>query len=268
VTISTSFAFRNRHGTCWRAKALCPLLGVSRHSADGRAEYLSLVERGHSHAHKRAMREVWTDGYSPSELDAAQERYGLRFPPDLVELLLDRRPIQGWDWRTDHDGIRRAMQHPLNGLLFDLEHNGLWWPEWGERPSSAEERAEVLTSAVDAAPRLVPLIGHRYIPEEPHKAGNPVFSVMQSDVIYYGANLAEFLDNHFGGTHCAGSTRHIPFWSEMVERIARPNVCYWWITARPFLGGRQAIPVVRSFMASWKLATDSDYSEVAISVRS
>lgn len=129
------------------------------------------------------MQERWTDGYSQDELDAAQERHGLCFPPDLMNLLLDRRPVDGWDWRADDEGIRQALSHPLDGLLFDLEHNGLWWPEWGERPPSANERAEVLTMIVGAAPRLIPLISHRYISEEPHEAGNPVFSVMQSDVI-------------------------------------------------------------------------------------
>lgn len=160
----------------------------------------------------------WTTGYTRSELDAAQERFNLRFPPDLVELLLDRRPLKGWDWRTDDAGIRRALEHPLEGLLFDVEHNGLWWPEWGEKPASADEQAEVVTAVVNAAPRLIPLIGHRYIPEEPHESGNPVFSVMQSDVIYYGANLAEYFANEFGGTYQVGSVRPIPFWSEIVER--------------------------------------------------
>jgi len=165
------------------------------------------------------MRELWTDGYTLDELDAAQERYRLRFPPDLVELLLDRRPVEGWDWRTDDAGIRRALEHPLAGLLFDVEHNDLWWAEWGQRPSSAEERAEVLTAVVNAAPRLIPLIAHRYIPEEPLEAGNPVFSVMQSDVIYYGADLAEYFANELGGgAFHLGDPRYIPFWSELVER--------------------------------------------------
>lgn len=43
----------------------------------------------------RFMKEVWTDGYTQGELDTAQERYGLRFPPDLAALLLERRPIDG-----------------------------------------------------------------------------------------------------------------------------------------------------------------------------
>ncbi len=168
--------------------------------------------------HSRQVRERWTHGYTSGELEAAQERYELRFPPDLIELLLDRRPIDGWDWRNDDAGIRRALSHPLDGLLFDLEHNDLWWPEWGERPASAEERAEVLTAIVGAAPRLIPLIGHRYIPETPHEAGNPVFSVMQADVIYYGANLTEYFANELGGTYQVGSPRRIPFWSKLVER--------------------------------------------------
>lgn len=47
-------------------------------------------------------------------------------------------------------------------------------------------------NVLKAAPRLIPICSHRYIPEEPHDAGNPVFSVMQSDVIYYGADLANY----------------------------------------------------------------------------
>lgn len=160
----------------------------------------------------------WTTGYTQSELDAAQERFRLRFPPDLVGLLLDRRPSKGWDWRTDDAEIRRALEHPLEGLLFDVENNDLWWPEWGVKPASADERAEVVKAILSAAPRLIPLIGHRYIPDEPHESGNPIFSVVQSDVIYYGANLAEYFANEFGGTLKLGSVRRIPFWSQMVER--------------------------------------------------
>jgi hypothetical protein len=164
------------------------------------------------------MRDSWTDGYTRSELEQAQETYGLRFPPDLLDLLLDRRPKEGWDWRSDDKGIRRALERPLDGLLFDVEQNDLWWPEWGERPPSVDERAQVVSAIVQSAPRLIPLIGHRYIPEEPHEVGNPVFSVMQSDVIYYGANLAEYFANEFEGTHRVGAVRRIPLWSDLVER--------------------------------------------------
>ena len=143
------------------------------------------------------MRTLWAEGYTQGELDDAQERFGLCFPPDLVELLLDRRPLGGWDWRTDEAGIRGVLGFPLSGLLFDVEHNVLWWPEWGQRPRSAKERAEVVSAVVQAAPPLIPIIGHRFIPQLPNEAGNPVFSVVQSDVIYYGSDLGDYFEREF-----------------------------------------------------------------------
>ncbi|MBJ7447938.1 MAG: SMI1/KNR4 family protein [Brevundimonas sp.] len=169
------------------------------------------------------MKNLWATGYTQGELDTAQERFGLCFPPDLVELLLDRRPIWGWDWRTDEVGIRAVLGTPLSGLLFDVEHNVLWWPEWGERPRSAEERAEVVSSVVQAAPPLIPIIAHRFIPQLPNEVGNPVFSVMQSDVIYYGTNLEDYLEREFHPEiirkpMMLNTFKFIPFWSDLVER--------------------------------------------------
>jgi hypothetical protein len=171
--------------------------------------------------HQGKMRELWTRGYTRSELDLVQARFGLRFPPDLVDLLRDRRPLDGWGWLNDEAGIRRALDHPLSGLLFDVGH-GLWWPEWGERPATAAERTEVVTAIVAGASPLIPLIGHRYIPAEPHEPGNPVFSVMQSDVIYYGTDLDDYFRNEFA-THRSlrqplSDFKFIAFWSDLVER--------------------------------------------------
>jgi len=162
----------------------------------------------------------WGKGYTQTELDDAQQRFGLVFPPDLVALLRDRRPIDGHVW-TDEAAIRRMLAWPLEGLLFDVENNNLWWPEWGIKPADPDSRAEVLRSVVSRAPKLIPLISHRYLPEEPHEAGNPVFSVYQADVIYYGTDLEDYFEREFlGFTHrpWPDQIKHIPFWSELVER--------------------------------------------------
>jgi hypothetical protein len=37
----------------------------------------------------------WAKGYTKTELDDAQEKFGLVFPPDLVAPLRDRRPLDG-----------------------------------------------------------------------------------------------------------------------------------------------------------------------------
>jgi hypothetical protein len=162
----------------------------------------------------------WGPGYTPAELDRAQERFGLVFPPDLVALFGDRRPSNGHDW-TDEAAIRKALAWPFKGLLFDVEHNDLWWQEWGARPDRADERAEVLRAVVSRAPKLIPLIGHRYLPEQPHESDNPVFSVYQSDIIHYGANLADYFERESAGYTCRpwpDNIKYIPFWSDLVER--------------------------------------------------
>ena len=164
----------------------------------------------------------WAKGYTKTELDDAQEKFGLVFPPDLLALLRDRRPLDGHLW-TDEVAIRRMLDWPFEGLLFDVEHNHLWWLEWGEKPVSPDARKEILRSVVSRAPKLIPLISHRYLPEEPHEPGNPVFSVYQADVIYYGADLIDYFEREFAGwSHrpWPDQIKYIPFWSDLVERAS------------------------------------------------
>ena len=151
------------------------------------------------------------------ELDDAQDRYGVRFPPDLIDLFLERRPEGGYAWEVEDARIREMLDWPFRMLSFDVEH-GFWWPEWGERPSTADERREVLRDALTTKSRLIPLLAHRFIPETPSEVGNPVFSMHGFDTICYGANLAEYFANEFGGSRTISAVRHIPFWSDIAER--------------------------------------------------
>ena len=167
----------------------------------------------------------WAKGYTQAELDRAQRRFGLVFPPDLVVLLRRKRPVEGHDW-TDDRAIRRALDWPFNSLLADVEGGRLWWPEWGRLPSNARAREQVLRETVSRAPKLIPLIGHRYLPEQPHEAGNPVFSIVGDDAIYYGANLKDYFEREFGDWRVRSwpwpnQIKYIPFWSDLVERFAQ-----------------------------------------------
>jgi hypothetical protein len=167
----------------------------------------------------------WTKGYTQAELDRAQDRFGLVFPPDLVALLRRKRPVDGHDW-TDAAAIKRALEWPLDGLFASVERGQIWWPEWGREPSGTHARKEVLRDVVFRAPKLIPLLSHRYLPEQPHEAGNPVFSVFYTDVIYYGANLKDYFEREFGDWHIRSQPlpskiKRIPFWSDLVERSGR-----------------------------------------------
>ncbi len=163
---------------------------------------------------------TWTTGYTAAELERAQLQFRVTFPPDLTDLLLDRRPVGGTDWNNE-TMVRSQMAWPFEGLLFDVEENGLWWSEWGERPAKEDERAEVLRDVLSRAPKLIPIFGHRYLPATPLQAGNPVFSVYQSDIIHFGADLLDYIDreeNGLGPKGLDGNPREIDFWSEMVRR--------------------------------------------------
>src|SRR5205085_9372728 len=96
-------------------------------------------------------------GYSQAELDDAQAFFDLRFPPDLINLFLRGRMPGGHDWTTEREQLRGMLAWPLDGLLFDVEHNVLWLSEWGERPATAIERADIVVRAVAEAPKLIPL---------------------------------------------------------------------------------------------------------------
>ena len=168
-------------------------------------------------------------GLRDSEIRAAEATYAIRFPPDLEELLRYALPVGSpWpDWRKDSNAeIHDALNWPLEGILFDIERNAFWLAEWGERPAELDRAFAIASEHVALAPRLIPVFAHRYLPQEPSSAGNPVFSVYQTDIIYYGSNLAEYFANEFPSYFrgAGGSTYQISqpvvridFWSMFAE---------------------------------------------------
>jgi hypothetical protein len=76
--------------------------------------------------------------------------------------------------------------------MFDVEHGDFWLAEWGPRPALLEDAEKIVERLVDQAPRLVPIYGHRMMPDRPQMAGNPVLSVHQTDIIYYGFDLDDY----------------------------------------------------------------------------
>jgi hypothetical protein len=165
-------------------------------------------------------------GLTAEEFSAIERDYQLRFPSDLREFLGYALPIsKGWiDWRREsRENIISRLDLPLEGMCYDIEHNAFWLASWGARPQALADACAVARRAVEAAPRLIPICSHRYLPDRPSEAGNPVFSVHQTDIIYYGTDLFDYLSNefsyHFGraGYVFNGGARHIEFWSELIQ---------------------------------------------------
>jgi hypothetical protein len=141
------------------------------------------------------------DGLSESELRAAEFRFGFRFPPDLRAFLAAGLPVgDGFpDWRDGEEAaLRDWLDLPRDGIEFDIRHNDFWLPEWGAKPGDLAEAVRVAERLIAAAPRLIPVYIHRMMPDEPAEPGNPVFSVHQTDIIYYGFDLLDYLNHEFG----------------------------------------------------------------------
>jgi hypothetical protein len=157
-------------------------------------------------------------GLSDAEVARVEEQFRFRFPPDLREFLqtglprVDRFP----DWRSGTEAaLRDFLNLPRDGLLFDVEHNGFWLPEWGAKPKALEDALRLVGKMISEAPTLIPIYGHRMMPDEPQSAGNPVFSVHQTDIIYYGFDLDDYFRHEFnlpGRQPWPETIRPIRFW--------------------------------------------------------
>jgi hypothetical protein len=139
-------------------------------------------------------------GLTDADVADVEARFAFRFPPDLRAFLQTALPCgSGFpNWRAQTDAsLRDWLDGPRQGILFDIEHSGFWLRDWGPRPDSLAEACQIASDLIAAAPKLIPIYGHRMIPDEPHLPGNPVFSVHQTDIIYYGFDLADYFRHEF-----------------------------------------------------------------------
>jgi hypothetical protein len=171
-------------------------------------------------------------GLTTTELQENENRYDFRFPPDLAEFLSIGLPVsQGFpNWRTgrikrpkDVISIAEQLKWPADGICFDIEHDNFWIKEWGPKPENLQQAFQLAREKVKEAPALIPVCQHRFLPSDPPLEGNPVLSVWQTDIIYYGLDLPRYLAKEFrfaGPQRENGnkSPRRIRFWSDLIEK--------------------------------------------------
>ncbi|MFC8125971.1 hypothetical protein [Streptomyces sp. NPDC057302] len=172
-------------------------------------------------------------GLSERELNAVEARFGFTFSADHRVFLAAGLPhgSRSWpDWRNgDPEDLAERLSQPVEGVLFDVEHNGFWHPAWSPRPAGTSDALQIARSELAAVPQLVPVYSHRYLPGTAGERGHPVLSVHQTDIIIYGNDLADYIRNEFTGRASrlpAHST--VGFWSYFVHGgpgadVARPT---------------------------------------------
>ena len=162
-------------------------------------------------------------GMSSAEIASIESEIGFRLPEDFAYLFQHiqdpERLFFPWSKfkKQEYDDM---IQWVLQGIEFDIEHAKFWLDRWGARPTALSAALNIARKDFETWPKLLPLFGHRFLAAEPCRRGNPVFSIMQTDIIYYGANLAHYLMNEFIDrdyslhTH-AQSIQRIDVWSDL-----------------------------------------------------
>jgi hypothetical protein len=179
-------------------------------------------------------------GLTDTEFARIEKEFGFQFADDHRAFLAAGLPVnvglppqesgvlythsEPWpDWRKgDPAVLRRFLDWPAEGVLFDVEHNGFWHVRWGARSDDRESAMKTARRKLAEVPKMVPVYGHRYLPEGRETFGHPVLSMWQTDIISYGLDLADYIDREFGdagpgeGADAWPPQAAVEFWRDFV----------------------------------------------------
>lgn len=88
----------------------------------------------------------------------------------------------------------------------------------GAEPESIEKYKEEVRKRLKKAPKLIPVYAHRYMPMLDNDP--PILSIHDTDVIYYGENLENYLEIEFGDKDQRSINikiiEPVQFWSDII----------------------------------------------------
>ena len=178
---------------------------------------------------------IFDKGLTWKEQHELEEFWGIHFPKSLMDFYAcafpaaEKNPVvYPWnppsefslfpDWRdTSPENvthIRGLLERPVKDLVHDLKRDSWMCKNWhGLTPEEVGE----------AAPKLIPVYGHRYIPQSGVKP--PVFSVVGRDVVYFGSDLFEYLRREFlespADKSPISSMPYIPVWGDIPRQMGQ-----------------------------------------------
>ena len=154
------------------------------------------------------------NGLTETEINVIEKIYDFIFPESLRKIYSVAIPFSedidnaaGFPNWTDFSEvniakIKERIHAPLQRLYLD------------------KSLCDMMTKTAAKAPLLIPLYSHRYMPTIDGMNAPPVISAVGRDIIYYGDNLYEYLQNEFLN-ECfiiPQNRPYIPFWSDIINR--------------------------------------------------
>ncbi|MGP4058825.1 hypothetical protein ACTWP6_29065 [Mycobacterium sp. 4D054] len=160
-------------------------------------------------------------GMSDDELDRVEHEVGVEFADDHRAFLAAGLPTGGsWpNWRAEgRRSLTRRLQLPIVGVLFAVEWDRFWYDGWGRRPAQTKHALRTARYHLERAPMLVPICSHHYLPAGHGLSGHPVLSVVRTDVVIRGANLADYVSAEFGTVEpdARQAAVTVEFWSTLL----------------------------------------------------
>ena len=141
-------------------------------------------------------------GLTDDEIRTIERRYNINFPKSLIEFYTIALPVSKWfvNWRNTTEenikDIKWRLAEPFNGIFWAMEKDEFWVDGW-ERPNSFEEMKKKFIEEMKDEPTPIPFYSHRYVLSQEGIDDPAVLSMYDSDIIVYGNNLEEYLDNEF-----------------------------------------------------------------------
>ena len=147
-------------------------------------------------------------GLTDAEFTRIERDYGFEFADDHRAFLAAGLPLKTpepyerrnlWpDWRDGDPGdLRKMLDWPVGGVLFDVQYDDLWHPSWGQRPAETSTALDTARRLLAWVPKMIPVYGHHYLPAGRGTYGHPVLSIWQTDILMFGTDLAEYIAIEF-----------------------------------------------------------------------
>jgi hypothetical protein len=153
-------------------------------------------------------------GMTDEQIDHLQEKYSIIFTPEHREFLrilhtIDRKEKvyreygseEGeyrersffHNWLEDDEDIRSRLTFVYDTISKDIASSRFWINSWGKRYDTTEERMEIFNELYEKAPKLVPVMGHRFQVADLSLEKRPVLSILGTDIVFYGSDFRYYL---------------------------------------------------------------------------